>query len=67
MNYLSNESNENVSPIEYVSLRDTIADIVLREKTSASLTATSTILLSVLIVLTFSFNLMLVATILSRY
>lgn len=56
----------DISPIEYVPLSDTIADITLREKASASLTTTSTILLSVLVILTFGINLILLATILSR-
>lgn len=52
--------------IEYVSFRDTLADIALKDQQSAGLTATSSILLSILVILTFFFNSMLLATILSR-
>ncbi|KAI1731917.1 7 transmembrane receptor (rhodopsin family) domain-containing protein [Ditylenchus destructor] len=55
------------SPIQYVSLGDTIADIALSEKASAGLTATSSILLSILVVATFISNTLLMATILSSY
>uniref|UniRef100_A0A915ELS3 G-protein coupled receptors family 1 profile domain-containing protein n=1 Tax=Ditylenchus dipsaci TaxID=166011 RepID=A0A915ELS3_9BILA len=54
-------------PVQYVTIGETIADIALREKVSASITATSSILLAVLVILCFVFNIMLVATILSSY
>ncbi|KAI1725423.1 7 transmembrane receptor (rhodopsin family) domain-containing protein [Ditylenchus destructor] len=59
--------DSSASPIQYVSLGDTIADIALSEKASAGLTATSSILLSVLVVATFISNTLLMATILSSY
>ncbi|KAI6214560.1 Melanin-concentrating hormone receptor 2 [Aphelenchoides besseyi] len=51
--------------IEYVDVGETIADIAITEKTSTSLTATTSILLSILLVVSFLSNLLLVATILA--
>lgn len=52
--------------VEYVPVGDTIADIALSQKASASLTATTSILLAVLIAVSFVVNIALLAAILSR-
>ncbi|KAI6176454.1 Melanin-concentrating hormone receptor 2 [Aphelenchoides bicaudatus] len=51
--------------VQFVNYGETIADIAQTEKTSASLTATTSILLAVLLIVSFVTNLLLVATILS--
>lgn len=53
--------------VQFVNYGDTIADVVRTEQTSASLTATTSILLAVLLVVSFLTNLLLVATILARF
>uniref|UniRef100_A0AC34QHC5 G-protein coupled receptors family 1 profile domain-containing protein n=1 Tax=Panagrolaimus sp. JU765 TaxID=591449 RepID=A0AC34QHC5_9BILA len=54
-------------PIEYVAVGDTLADVALKDATSASLAATTSILLAILVVVSFILNLLLIATILSSY
>ncbi|KAI6233640.1 Melanin-concentrating hormone receptor 2 [Aphelenchoides fujianensis] len=51
--------------VEYVDVGKTIADIAITEKSSTSLTATTSILLAILLILSFVSNLLLVATILA--
>lgn len=64
--YTSTSASSFLETIEYVSFGDTIADIALKNQQSAGLTATSSILLSILFIITFIVNIMLLATILSR-
>ncbi|KAE9553711.1 hypothetical protein FO519_003066 [Halicephalobus sp. NKZ332] len=54
-------------PIEYVPIGDTLADVALKETTSASLAATTSILLAILVIVSFILNLLLMATIMSSY
>uniref|UniRef100_A0A914DIQ0 G-protein coupled receptors family 1 profile domain-containing protein n=1 Tax=Acrobeloides nanus TaxID=290746 RepID=A0A914DIQ0_9BILA len=54
-------------PVEYVTVGDTIADIANKASTSTSLTTTTSILLSILVMVSFIANALLVATILSSY
>ena len=53
--------------VEYVPVGDTLADVALKETTSASLAATTSILLALLVIVSFILNLLLIATILSSY
>jgi hypothetical protein len=53
--------------VQFVTYGETIAEIAQTEKTSASLTATTSILLAILLIVSFVTNLLLVATILSRF
>lgn len=58
---------DSLSPVQFVSLGETIADIALKEKQSAGITATASILLALLVMAAFVSNALLLATILSRY
>lgn len=53
--------------IEYVAVGDTLADVAIKESTSASLAATTSILLAVLVIVSFILNLLLISTVLSSY
>lgn len=54
-------------PVEYVAIGDTLADVALKNATSASLAATTSILLAILVIVSFILNLLLIATILSSF
>jgi hypothetical protein len=53
--------------VEFVSVDATLADVSIRDEASSSLRNTTSILLALLVILSFSANLVLLATILSWY
>ena len=55
------------SPIQYVPLGDTIADVAMSRQVSVGLTTSSSILLALLVIASFVLNLALLTTVLSRF
>ncbi|VDM41240.1 unnamed protein product [Toxocara canis] len=62
---LCSDSYKKMSSIEYVLPADTVADIALKNTAGGSLRTTTSILLGLLVTISFILNLLLMATILS--